>query len=59
MNYSIIVIKATHNLCYKRHNVMIDGLIKVYLKSACSKGKADLELLEYLDNFLVINQLEV
>ncbi len=50
MNYSIIVIKAVPNSRHKGHKIMPDGTIKIYLNSVCNKGKANLELLEYLAN---------
>jgi len=59
MNYSIIVIKASPNSRHKGHKVMPDGTIKIYLNSVCNKGKANLELIEYLANFLDINQREI
>jgi uncharacterized protein YggU (UPF0235/DUF167 family) len=55
MNYSIIVIKASPNSRQKGHKIMPDGTIKVYLNSACDKGKANLELIEYLASFLNIS----
>jgi uncharacterized protein YggU (UPF0235/DUF167 family) len=51
MNYSIIVIKAAPNSKIKGHKVMSDGSIKIYLNASCNKGKANLEILEYLANF--------
>jgi uncharacterized protein YggU (UPF0235/DUF167 family) len=55
MDYSIIVIKVAPNSRIKGHKVMSDGLIKIYLNAACNNGKANLELLEYLANFLNIS----
>jgi uncharacterized protein YggU (UPF0235/DUF167 family) len=59
MNYSIIVIKASPNSSQKGHKIMPDGTIKIYLNSACDKGKANLELIEYLANFLNVNLQEI
>jgi uncharacterized protein YggU (UPF0235/DUF167 family) len=59
MNYSIIVIKAAPNCKIKGHKVMSDGSIKIYLNAACNTGKANLELLEYLANFLNIGLKDI
>lgn len=59
MNYSIIVIKAAPNSKIKGHQVMSDGSIKIYLHATCNKGKANLELLEYLANFLNISLQDI
>jgi uncharacterized protein YggU (UPF0235/DUF167 family) len=59
MNYSIIVIKASPNSRHKGYKVMPDGTIKIYHNSACDKGKANLELIEYLANFLNVNLQEI
>ncbi len=59
MNYSIIVIKVAPNSRIKGHKVMSDGSIKIYLNAACDKGKANLELIEYLVSFLDVNLQEI
>jgi uncharacterized protein YggU (UPF0235/DUF167 family) len=59
MNYSIIVIKAAPNSRHKGHKIMPDGTIKIYLNSVCNKGKANLELLEYLANFLNVKLQDI
>jgi uncharacterized protein YggU (UPF0235/DUF167 family) len=53
MNYSIIVIKAVPDSRHKGYKIMPGGTFKIYLNLVCNKGKANLELLEYLANLNV------
>jgi uncharacterized protein YggU (UPF0235/DUF167 family) len=59
MNYSIIVIKVSPNSQHRGHKIMPDCSIKIFVKSSCNKGKANLELIEYLVNLLNVNFREI
>ena len=59
MNFIIVHIRVIPFSQKNNHQIMSDGTLKIYLKSAPEKGKANNELIKYLSKMLNITLNEI